>query len=129
MMARLSAASRLSSAIRMRLREQGAGHFATVTLGQLGNAHVTGYRETDDELAAFAETLAADFDVAAVQLKQSLDERQADAQPALRPFQGRLHLRKHLKQSGQMLGSDPNAGVLDQDHNFASPFFSAVSQM
>ncbi len=55
-----------------------------------------------------------------MQLDQPLDQRQADAQPALRPHQRPLRLRENLEDARQHLGHDADAVVLDR-HDHVAP--------
>ena len=97
--ARLSAASTLSSTTRMRWRAA-AGACGSAPSGCSGVRRPDD-RQADDELAALAVALAVGLDAAAVHLDQPLDDGQADAQAALRLLQRPVHLREQVEHSGQ----------------------------
>jgi molybdenum-dependent DNA-binding transcriptional regulator ModE len=59
------------------------------------------------------------LDVAAMQLDQVLDQRQADAQAALRAVQRLVGLREQVEHVRQEFGRDAGALVLDRDLQFA----------
>ena len=63
------------------------------------------------------QPLAADRHRAAVQLDQAFDQRQADAQPALRTIERGIDLGEHLEDIGELAGGDADAGILDPDHH------------
>ena len=115
-MARLSAASRLSSTTRMRRLEPARELLARRAGARLRGPSAGGDRQAHDELAALARAVALRLDGAAVHLDQPLHQRQADAQPALRALQRPVHLGEHVEDAGQHLGRDADAGVPDPDH-------------
>ena len=78
------------------------------------------HRQADDELAAHAVTVAPGLDGAAVHLDQALDQREADAQAALRPFERPIYLGKHLEDPRQHVGRDADAGIAHAHHGVAS---------
>src|SRR5690606_9366393 len=73
------------------------------------------HRQPNDELAAAAESLAARLDRAAVDLDESLDQSEADPEPALRSLTPGSHLGKHLEDRLQLVGRDADPVVLDRD--------------
>ena len=97
---------------------------AAVAAGAGGDrdAAGSGRRQPDDELAPPAGAVAAGLDGAAVHLDQPLDQRQADAQPALRPLQRRRHLREHLEQlCGMCSAAMPMPVSRTDTHDARSP--------
>src|SRR4029453_10270077 len=77
-------------------------------------------RQTDYELAPSRRPLAAGLDAPAMQFNQALDQRQADAESALRPYQGRLCLRENVENTGEYLGDDADTAILDGDGHVAT---------
>ena len=78
-------------------------------------------RHLNRELAARAGPTAAGFEGTAVQLDQSLGQRQPDAEAALRPLYRRSHLGEQPEDVRQMFGGDADAGVSHRDHCLAAP--------
>ena len=56
----------------------------------------------------------------AVELDETPDERQADAQPALGAVQRAFPLHEHVEHRGQQLRRDPDPGVLDREHRLVA---------
>ena len=104
----MSAASRLSSTIRTRKWHAGR---RLVWRSRRARRRFHHDRQPDDELAALADTGTADFQRAAVHLRQRLRERQADAEPGRRPLQRGVDLREHLEDPSELIGGDADAGV------------------
>jgi hypothetical protein len=74
-------------------------------------------RQSDNELAPLSETVAQGPHGAAVQLHQTLDQRQSDAEAAAGAFLGTLGLNERLEDPRQELGSDPRSGVFDAENH------------
>ena len=55
-------------------------------------------------------------DGSAVQLDETSDERQADAEPALGAVQRALPLHEHVEDRWEQLRRNPDPGVLDREH-------------
>ena len=73
-------------------------------------------RQVHDELAAAAQSLAANLDAPAVQRHQPLDQRQADAEAAFGAIDGRIHLREHREQARHHFCGETDAVVADGNH-------------
>src|SRR5439155_25732681 len=73
--------------------------------------------QTHDKLAAAARSFAERSDRPAVQVHQAPNERQTDAQPALRAFEGLIHLREHVEHLWQHGGRNAEAGVFHRYHD------------
>ena len=101
--ARLMAASRLSSTTRMRRRSLAVADARSGSACDL-RRRVKDQRQPDDELASHAVAVAAGLDAAAVHLDQALDEREADAQAALRFLERSINLRKHVEDAAAACG-------------------------
>src|SRR6185503_4636755 len=69
------------------------------------------------ELTAMTDARAGDLHGAAVQLRQGLHQRQADAEPARRSLQSRVHLREHVEDAWKVIGGDADASVADTDYH------------
>src|SRR4029077_13031576 len=65
---------------------------------------------------AFADP-ATDRDVAAMQLDQTLDDREAEPGPVMAPVVGSARLEKRPADPGQVLLADADAIVLDHDRD------------
>ena len=104
----------------MRHLVTGVGSSSSLGRSRFAERRLRGDRQADDELAPLARPVAAGLDAPAVQLDQPLDQRQADAEPALRPHQRRFRLREHLEDARQHLGGDADAVVLDR-HDHVAP--------
>ena len=99
----------MSSTIRIRWPTLVAGSFSAGLRDR--RRSVLERRQAYLELAPVTEPLAARFDRSAVHLHHRLDQRQADAQPVARAFQGRVHLGEHLEEVRKLLGRDADAVV------------------
>ena len=62
-------------------------------------------------------------------LHQPLHQRQADAEPALRPLERAIDLREHVEDALELVGRDAAPGVLDRHHDVAVPHRSAVTEI
>ena len=96
-------------ALRRRLLALGPGPF--------GQRRLFAQRQAHHEAAALVAPGAVRLDLAAMQHHQVLDQRQAQAQPALRPVDALLlALVEHVEHVGQQLGGDARAVVGHLDH-------------
>ncbi len=73
-------------------------------------------RQPHDEAAAAVGAVAGGVHRAAVHLDQPLDQRQADAQAALRAFARAVGLREQVEHARQHVGRQADARVLHHDH-------------
>src|SRR5690606_28644900 len=74
-------------------------------------------RQTHDELAAFADAVAARLDAAAVQIDEPPHERQPDAEPADETLAALRALIELVEDPRQVFARDADAAVLDADPN------------
>src|SRR5690348_15072843 len=72
-------------------------------------------RQPHDELAAAAGAFAARLHRAAMQLDQSFDESEADAEPTFGTIDGGVHLREHREQPRQHFLWQADAVIADDD--------------
>ena len=128
-MARLSAASTLSSTTRMRRRADRRGRCRrppplapVVMLVAVAAGRAAGRRT---RCPCPGPSLWA-VDAPAVHLHQALDQAQADAQPALGAVEAPLGLHEQVEDVRQLLGGDADARVPDPEHR-APPSRPAVS--
>ena len=73
-------------------------------------------RQADDELAALVRPFAAGLDGAAVHLDQAADQRQADAQAALRAGDRAVGLGEQVEDPRQQVRFDADAVVANAQH-------------
>ena len=128
-MARLSAASRLSSTTRTRPARAGGLVRRRGRRGRRARSLATGRRQPHDELAAPPRPLALRVDAAAVHLDEPLDQRQADAQPALRALERASTWVNMSNTAGSISGGMPMPVVAHRAPRPRRPCRSAVSQI
>ena len=58
---------------------------------------------------------AVDGDIAAHQLRQAADDREAEPGPAIAPRGRTVRLRKRLEEARLLLGIEPDSGVFDRE--------------
>ena len=80
-------------------------------------------RQADHELRPLAQPVALGLDGPAVHLDEVPHERQADAQPALRPAVGRVRLDEQVEDPGQHLRRDADARVAHAEHSLTALLF------
>ena len=86
--------------------------------GRLGDREVRGaHRQRDREEGAPARALALGLHLAAVEVDQVLDERQAQAEPPVGPLEAGVGLPEALEDVGEELGGDALAVVADLEHD------------
>jgi hypothetical protein len=76
-------------------------------------------RQSHDELAAFTGPRTACLDAAVMQAHEALDERQPDAEPALRAIERATDLRKHVEHALELVGWNTDAGIAHADDDCA----------
>ena len=86
-------------------------------------------RRTTNSLPRLPGPSLLGLDPAAVHLDQPLHQRQADAQPALRPAPATVDLREHLEDAGQHARRRCRCRCPAPDTATSPPCRSAVSQM
>ena len=83
-------------------------------------SHLGDRRQPDHELAPLAETIAQGHYAAAMKSDQVLDQRQAEAEPALGPIGAAVPLDEEIEDARQQIGRNARTVVLDPDDDLAA---------
>ena len=99
----------------------GAGHGSVRLHFDIGRLLCRGSdRQSHDELASTARSVAVRFHAPTVQSHEPAHQRQSDAEPALGASQGCLGLREHLEQSRHHVRGNTNTVIPDRDDDLTS---------